>query len=110
MGHLRSLQAMHSAPPLTGNTPDSAEYGVEIDYMDEDKLRKVITGSGLPDGVLQQYVRPFCDQSVIFLCTWRPHFFYVARITNEISGYTPNVSSLHIVTNPHVSSDNEYEQ
>lgn len=85
-------QATHVTPPLAENDFNSAEYGIEINYFDSEKLKKVVSGGGgLPDGTMQQYVRPFCDANVILDCTWKPHFFYVSRITNEIAGYTPEV-------------------
>eukprot|EP00191_Tetraselmis_sp_GSL018_P017354 CAMPEP_0177584942 /NCGR_PEP_ID=MMETSP0419_2-20121207/4194_1 /TAXON_ID=582737 /ORGANISM="Tetraselmis sp., Strain GSL018" /LENGTH=659 /DNA_ID=CAMNT_0019074573 /DNA_START=442 /DNA_END=2422 /DNA_ORIENTATION=+ len=85
-----SIRAMHIAPPLAEHNFDSAEYGIEIDYLDKEKLNQLINAGGLPEGLLQQYVRPFSDQNVIFMCNWKPHFFYVSRITSEISGYHPN--------------------
>jgi len=83
-----SIKALHTAPPLSDSDFNTSEFGIEIDYMDQEKLNTIVKGGGLPDGVLQQHVRPLCDANVIFLCTWKPHFFYTTRITSETNGTT----------------------
>ena len=96
------------APPSAEYDFISSEYGIHIDYLDQEKLKKLVTegvqDGGLPDGILQQYVRPFCEANIIYLCTWKPFFFYVSRITNESAGKTPEVRALMMIMRTSIMS------